>query len=300
MDELTFTDGDGVDVFVRRWMPEVERRAAIIVVHGASEHSGRYARVAEVLTGEGYAVYALDLRGHGRTAASTGPGRIGPRGMEGVLDDLSDVIRLARDDIGDRPMVLFGHSMGSLIIQAFVEQRDHDLTACVLSGTMGPMEAAAELAAGIREAVDAGMGDEPLDMLSAFNTDFEPARTNYDWLSRDPDEVDKYVADPLCGDDLPLTYGYVAAMLETIATAMEPEGIARIPKHLRVLLLTGEADPVSNGGAQVRALEAGLRDAGLEVTAVYYDGARHEVLNETTRDEVHRDLTTWLHRVTDV
>lgn len=299
MDELTFVDGDGVTVFFRRWLPKGAPRAAVVVAHGASEHSGRYARAAEVLTGAGYAVYALDLRGHGRTAASTGPGRIGPRGMDGVLDDVGEVIGLARGDVGDRPLVLFGHSMGSLVTQAFVEQRDHDLAAYVLSGTMGPTDEAAELAAGIREAVDAGMADEPLDILGAFNAGFESPRTPYDWLSRDPDEVDKYVADPLCGDDLPLTYGYVAEMLETISTAMEPEGITRVPKHVRVLLLTGDADPVSNAGVQARELEQRLRDAGLDVTAKYYAGARHEILNETNRDEVHRDLVTWLDRVTE-
>lgn len=297
MDELTFADADGVNVFLRRWMPDGERRAAVVIVHGASEHSGRYARVAELLGEEGYAVYALDLRGHGRTAESTGPGRPGPGGMRGVLDDIGQVLGMAATDVGDRPLVVFGHSLGSLISQAFVEQREHDLVAYALSGAMGPMEGADELAAGIRQAVDAGMADEPLDMLSGFNAGFEPARTSYDWLTRDPDEVDKYVADPLCGDDLPLTYGYVAEMLETLASVVEPEGIARVPKHLPVLLLTGEEDPVSSGGAQVRELELRLRDADLEVTAVYYPGARHEVLNETNRDEVHRDLIGWLDRV---
>jgi alpha-beta hydrolase superfamily lysophospholipase len=300
VDELTLAAADGVNVFVRRWMPDGECRAAVIIVHGASEHSGRYARVAEVLCEEGYAVYALDLRGHGRTAESTGPGRPGPRGMDGVLDDVGEVVRMAAADVGDRPLVLFGHSLGSLIAHAFLEQREHDLAAYALSGTMGPMEGVDDLAEGIRQAVDAGMADEPLDMLSGFNAAFEPARTSFDWLSRDPDEVAKYVADPRCGDDLPLTYGYVAAMLETLATAVEPEGIARIPKHLPVLLLTGDEDPVSSGGAQVRELERRLRDADLAVTAVYYPGARHEVLNETNRDEVHRDLLTWLHRVTEV
>ena len=163
---------------------------------------------------------------------------------------------------------------------------------------MGPAETASELAEGLRQAIDAGMVDEPLDMLGGFNAGFEPARTAYDWLSRDADEVDTYIADPLCGDDLPLTYGFVAAMLETVAEVMEPAGIARVPDHLPVLLLTGEADPVSNGAAQVRELEKRLRDAGLDVTARYYAGARHEVLNETNRDEVQGDLLAWLERVT--
>jgi alpha-beta hydrolase superfamily lysophospholipase len=297
MDELTFVDTDGVEVLYRRWTPRGQARAAVVVVHGASEHSGRYDRVAGVLTDAGYAVYALDLRGHGGTAASTGPGAIGPRGMDGVLDDLGDVVERARNEVDDRPVVLFGHSLGSLVAQAFVEQRGSDLAGCVLSGSMGRMEGAADMAAGIREAVDAGMAEEPLDMLGAFNAAFEPARTRFDWLSRDPAEVDAYVADPLCGDDLPLTYGFVGAMLATIATVMEPEGIDRAPKHVPVLLLTGEDDPVSNAAAQVRALESLMREAGLDVTARYYPGARHEVLNETNRDEVHADLLAWLERI---
>jgi alpha-beta hydrolase superfamily lysophospholipase len=297
-DELSFVDVDGVTVFSRHWLPDAKPRAAVVVVHGASEHSGRYGRLARVLTGEGYAVHALDLRGHGRTAASTGKGCIGPRGMAGVLDDVGQLVALAAADLGDRPVVLFGHSMGSLMVQAFVEQRDHDVAAYALSGTMGPSETPAELVEGIRQAVDAGMADQPLDLLGGLNAAFEPARTGYDWLSRDPEEVDAYIADPLCGDDVPLTYGYVAAMLETTATAMVPDGIARTPKHMPVLLLTGEVDPASNGAAQVRVLETQLRQAGLDVTAIYYPDARHEVLNETNRDEVHADLVAWLDRVT--
>jgi alpha-beta hydrolase superfamily lysophospholipase len=298
MEELSFVDVDGVTVSYRHWLPDGEPRAAVLVVHGASEHSGRYMRLARVLTGEGYAVYAIDLRGHGRTAASTGKGCIGPRGMDGVLDDVGQLAAVAAADLGGRPLVLFGHSMGSLVVQAFVEQRGHDLAAYALSGTMGPVDTPREMLEGIRQAVDAGMADEPLDLLGGVNAAFEPARTSYDWLSRDPKEVDDYIEDPLCGDDVPLTYGYVAAMLETTATVMAPDGIARTPRHLPVLLLTGEADPVSNGGEQVRQLERQLRGNALEVTARYYPGARHEVLNETNRDEVHSDLIAWLDRVT--
>jgi alpha-beta hydrolase superfamily lysophospholipase len=297
MDEFTFASTDGVEVFARRWVPSGEARGAIVIVHGAAEHSGRYTRVAEVLRGEEYVVYALDLRGHGHTAESTERGRIGPGGMARVLSDVGALVCRARSEAGDVPVVLFGHSMGSVVAQAFMVGAPEDVSAYVLSGTMGPAEGTEEFVAGMRAAMDAGMADEPLDALAGYNASDELTRTSYDWLSRDEDEVDKYIADPLCGDDNPLTYGYVAVLLETIADVMEPHAIARIPNGMPVLLLTGDRDPVSENGAQVRELERRLRDQGLDVTARYYAGARHEVLNETNRDEVHRDLVEWLDRV---
>jgi alpha-beta hydrolase superfamily lysophospholipase len=297
MDEFTFLSTDGVEVFARRWLPSGSPHAAVVIVHGAAEHSGRYARVAEVLQGEGHAVYALDLRGHGQTAGSTGRGRIGPSGMAGVLADVEALVRRVHSEADQVPVVLFGHSMGSVVVQAFMVGAPPQVSAYVLSGTMGPAEGTEEFVAGMRAAVEAGMADEPLDALAGYNASDEPTRTSYDWLSRDDDEVAKYIADPLCGDDNPLTYGYVAALLETIAEVMETEAIARIPKVVPVLLLTGDCDPVSENGEQVRELERRLRDAGLDVTARYYVGARHEVLNETNRDEVHRDLLDWLDRV---
>ena len=163
---------------------------------------------------------------------------------------------------------------------------------------MGPTNGTEEFVTGMRAAIEAGMADEPLDVLAGYNASDEPTRTNYDWLSRDAEEVDKYIADPLCGDENPLTYGYVTALLETIVDVMEAAAIVRIPTCVSVLLLTGECDPVSENGAQVRELDRRLREAGLDVTACYYAGARHEVLNETNRDEVHRDLVDWLDRVT--
>src|SRR3954452_9908263 len=120
MDEFTFLSTDGVEVFARRWLPSGSPHAAVVIVHGAAEHSGRYARVAEVLQGEGDAVYALDLRGHGQTAGSTGRGRIGPSGMAGVLADVEALVRRVHSEADQVPVVLFGHSMGSVVVQAFM------------------------------------------------------------------------------------------------------------------------------------------------------------------------------------
>ncbi len=298
VDEQTFTDPDGVEVFERRWLPDGEPSGIVVVLHGMSEHSGRYERFAAALVDDGLAVVALDHRGHGRTAESTGVGRTGPGGFDGLIGSVRAVHERAVTDLGDLPVVLFGHSMGSMILQAYV-QRHHDFAGFVLSGSSGPSPQLAEMASGLAAMVEAGAGDEPLDALAAFNEPFQPARTPYDWLSRDEAEVDAYIADPYCGDDHPMTTGFVAGLLGLLERVSHPAAWSEIDEGTPVLLVTGESDPVSEGGETVRALETAYREAGLDVTAHYYPDARHEVLNETNRDQVTDDIRTWIRTVLD-
>jgi alpha-beta hydrolase superfamily lysophospholipase len=294
MHEFTFAGADGVEVFARRWVPADAPRAAVVIAHGLSEHSGRYARLADALVGAGYAVYAQDHRGHGRTAESTGVGRTGPRGMDGIVDDLHRLAGVAATESGDVPVVLFGHSMGALLAQAYAERHGEELAALVLSGSAGANDDLGEMVTMIRGAVDGGLADEPLPALAAMNEAFEPARTPYDWLSRDQAEVDAYIADPMCGDDAPPTYGFIADVMTLGVDAMAPESIARIPTGLPTLLVTGERDVASSDATHVRELEARMRAAGLDVDARYYPDARHELLNEINRDEVTADILGWL------
>jgi alpha-beta hydrolase superfamily lysophospholipase len=296
MDERTFTDADGVEVFYRRWLPDTEPRAIVVIAHGMSEHSGRYDRVARILNGEGYAVFAPDHRAHGRTAASTGVGIAGPNGVDGIVGDLDQLIDIAHADVGEVPVVLFGHSMGAVVSLMYAERHGDRLVGLALSGLPGADENTREMLGALEGAVDGGMGDEPIEILGGFNGEFEPARTPFDWLSRDAAEVDLYIADPFCGASHPMTYGFLAAFITGALDASEPSGIARLPKSLPVLLLTGESDPASQMAAGVREIEKRLRDAGVSVDAIYYPDARHEILNETNRDEVHADLVQWLRK----
>ena len=148
-------------------------------------------------------------------------------------------------------MILFGHSMGSMIAQAYVQRYGAGLAGYVLSGCPGAMDGADEVEAGLKAAVDGGMADQPVDMLGSFNAAFEPARTKFDWLSRDPAEVDAYVNDPMCGDGMPLTFGFVNELFAVSAPAMEATGIASIPK-MPVLMITGENDPAAGMAANAR------------------------------------------------
>ncbi|MGK5114471.1 alpha/beta fold hydrolase [Geodermatophilus sp. CPCC 205506] len=289
---------DGVRLVYRRWLPDGDVRGTVQIVHGASEHSGRYGRLAAALTGRGLAVYALDLRGHGRTAESSGVGRFGGSGGAGVDSLLGDVRALQRvmaEQQPGVPRVLVGHSMGSIVALAAAERDGGDLAGLVLSGPVGVAPHLADTVAALDEAVAAGAGEHALDALGAFNEAFEPARTRFDWLSRDPAEVDAYVTDPLCGDEMPLTAGYAAGVFGLAVGSVTPDALATIPDGLPVLLLAGSRDPVGGVDAgQVTALADLLRARGLPVELHVYDDARHEVFNETNRDEVTGDLLAWL------
>jgi alpha-beta hydrolase superfamily lysophospholipase len=287
---------DGSRVRYRRWLPDGDVRATIQLVHGASEHSGRYGRLAQALTARGYGVWAMDLRGHGRTAESTGIGRFGSGlGIDTVLGDVEALHLVIDEQHPGAPRVLLGHSMGSIIALASAERNGADLAALVLSGPIGVAPHLADSVTALEEAVAAGAADHALDALGAFNEKFEPARTRYDWLSRDPAEVDKYVVDPLSGDEMPLTVTYAAGVFALAVQAATPEAVEKLPDGLPVLLLSGQLDPVGGDDAvQVTALAQLFTERGLPVQQHVYPEARHEVFNETNRDEVVGDLLTWL------
>jgi alpha-beta hydrolase superfamily lysophospholipase len=253
--------------------------------------------LAAALTGRGLAVYAMDLRGHGRTAEGTGTGRFGAPGAEGLLHDVRALQLIAAGQHPGVPRILLGHSMGSIIALAAAERDGGDLTGLVLSGPLGVNPALADTVAQLEAAVAAGLADQPLDALGPFNAAFEPARTAYDWLSRDDAEVDAYLADPLAGDEMPLTYGYATGVFGMNVRAASPEGVAELPEGLPVLLLSGQRDPVGGVDAsQVTALAGLLAGRGLPVEQHVYPDARHEVFNETNRDEVAGDLLGWLEK----
>jgi alpha-beta hydrolase superfamily lysophospholipase len=289
MDERTFLDAHGVEVFTR-WWPVDAPTGVVLVSHGASEHSGRYDRFARALNDAGYAVAALDHRGHGRTSAATGAGVMGAGGGQAVVDDLHQLRLDAEAAFPDRPVLLFGHSMGSLIGLAYLVHRGDGLAGSVLCGIPADVGDVAGISELLRAAEEAGLRDEPADALVEANAPFEPARTAFDWLSRDDDEVDRYIADPLCGDGNPLTYGYLIDLFDVLAPAGEHLETIRGP----VLVIAGDQDAAAAMGTHATTLAETLRAAGAPVDLTLYNGARHELLNETNRVEVTGDIIGWL------
>jgi alpha-beta hydrolase superfamily lysophospholipase len=287
----TVRDEYGVDVAIRVW--DVSDPAGLVVLsHGASEHSGRYARFASALNDAGYAAFALDHRGHGATAPSTGPGRLGPGAGEALLADLGRLLDIARENHPTAPVILVGHSVGALVALAYATRYADRLHGLVLSGFPAAAGTLGEFATQLEQAIAAGLADEPAPSLAGLNAAFEPARTPYDWLSRDEVEVDRYIADPLCGDDLPLTFGFMSGLFSVAAPALEPEALVSV--SCPVLLVGGDHDPAAAMGEHVRELARRLTDIGVDVTTRLYADARHELLNEINRDEVTADVVAWL------
>jgi len=281
---FTYLSADGTQIAAYRWDPEGTPRAAIQITHGMGEHALRYDHVALELTRAGYVVYAQDQRGHGVTAGDGELGDLGDAGWSGLVDDIGLLSARIRAEHPDAKLILLGHSMGSFAVQQYVLDHSDDVDGVVLTGTavIDLLEPALDL-------------DQPLD-LTMFNAPFQPARTDYDWLSRDEAVVDAYVADPHCGFGIDTPSA--KQMFIGARRLADPAQVAALRSSLPVYIAVGEADPVNGGLTVLHPLADRLRDAGLtDVTVVTYPEARHEVLNETNSAEVIGSLIDWADRV---
>jgi alpha-beta hydrolase superfamily lysophospholipase len=272
------SNADQLELQVYRWTSQ--RPAGVLVVaHGMAEHALRYDRFARAATEAGFEVYALDHRGHGASPGPAGLGDFGPGGWSAVVADLGQLLELARARHPELRVALFAHSMGSFAAQQLCYTRSSLLDALLLSGSTA-LEHSGE-----RKRL-------PLEP----NRELEPARTPYDWLSRDPVEVDKYIADPLCGFETQSGRSDGSRIdWKQVNAATGPAGIR---SDLPVLLLAGEDDPLNRKLEGLRLLEQRWRQAGVaRIDTRYYPGGRHEMLNEINREQVTRDVIAWLTEV---
>jgi alpha-beta hydrolase superfamily lysophospholipase len=264
---------DGWRIVAYRWRAPASPRARVVIAHGMAEHARRYDRFAQALTAAGFEVLAADHRAHGATLGPQGFGDFGDAGWDGLVADLGGMIERARGASPSVPIVLFGHSMGAAAAQQLAPEASEEIAALILSGTT------------LRRT-----GEE----IPPLNSAFEPARTPYDWLSRDTAEVDRYIADPLCGFEGQIVRN---GFDRNDPRRTDPVRLARIRGDLPVLVVVGDADPVHRGLAGVRYLESSWRGAGVRHFEVrVYAGGRHELLNEINRDAVTADIIAWIDR----
>ncbi|MGD0451719.1 MAG: alpha/beta hydrolase [Candidatus Bathyarchaeia archaeon] len=300
---FTFTDQDMVEIFVYKWAPDESPKAAVQISHGLGEHAGRYEWVAQQLTDTGYIVYADDHRGHGKTAGTVEKlGLLGPGGWDGTVKEIKMLTDIIKKENPGLPVFLIGHSWGSFLAQDYISQFGKEIKGVILTGTNGKQSFIIRKIAPIMIAreikkIGADTRSPYLDKLTfgAYNKPFEPAPTKFEWLSRDHAVVEKYVNDPFCG--FISQAGTASELAKGVIKIAKRKQQANIPRDLPIYIMSGGCDPSNKMSKGAQALyktyfSLGIKDASIKV----YNGARHEIFNETNKEEVMKDAITWLDR----
>lgn len=288
-------------LFVNAWLPDFAPRAVVMLSHGMAEHSGRYGRLGAALCAAGFALYAHDQRGHGKTAAQGVLGHFAHGdGWSKVVGDLASLSQAINQRHTDLPVFLLGHSMGSYIAQAYVMHHGASVQGAILSGSnyqpVTLYRTARQIARLERWRQGPTGRSALIEWLSFgnFNSAFKPTRTRFDWLSRDPEQVNLYVRDPLCG--FRCTNQFWVDLLGGLQQISKPSNLKQIDGSLPLLVIGGECDPVSQG-KRLKDLAEALAKAGHQrVDLKLYPQARHELFNETNHAEVTQDVIDWLDR----
>jgi len=276
----SFKDDFGVEIMFYEW-PVAEPKAVIQLAHGLGEHARRYDLMAATLNRAGFSVYADDHRGHGQTGVKQLEnkqikrlGNLGPGGMAATFKQVANFSELIKAENPGKPLVLLGHSWGSFIAQKVINKKSDFYDAVILSGSALTMPG--YLATG------------------DFNKVWKklPGSTGYEWLSRDVEIQNKFVADPLTFLALAMQVFGIKNSLQLFGTPSK-----QIRKDLPILVQVGEADPIGGERSNKALVEAYRKNAGIEDIELYvYHDCRHEIHNELNKDAIIEDLVTWVNQ----
>ncbi|WFP73307.1 alpha/beta hydrolase [Mesorhizobium sp. WSM4906] len=299
---LASPTGADLNLYVRQ--ARTSPRAVIQINHGLAEHAARYARFADFLADRGFHVYAHDHRGHGATKAPDAPlGRFADvDGIAKVIADVGAVHDLIAAEHPGLPVIAFGHSLGASIALNFILRHSGRIHAAAIWNGNFAQGLLGQLALGILGWERMRLGsDVPSRLLprltfQAWGKAVPNHRTLFDWLSRDPVEVDKYIADPLCGWDASISMW--RDVVEMALYAGKDSSFTGVRRDLPVNLVGGERDPASDYGKAVSHLARRMDRMGFSnlVSKVYAE-TRHESLNEVNRDLVMNDFSAWADNV---
>ncbi|WP_461207403.1 lysophospholipase [Clostridium sp. DL1XJH146] len=294
---------DGVEghkIYVVSWKPEGEIKGVLQIVHGMSEYCRRYKDFAEYLNKQGIAVYAHDHRGHGKSVGENETrGYFDAKdGFMKVVDETHIVTEFIKENEKDKQILIFGHSMGSFVTRKYIQLYDKDIVGAIISGTGDSKGVVGALGKLIAKTISKVKGEKYesklLDKLSfgSFNSNFKPNRTVSDWLSRDEEQVDKYIADEGCG--FMCTAKFYVDLMTGIEMVSNKDNIAKTRQDLPILFVSGEKDPVGNMGKEIESVYNKYKDLSLDVEMKLFKDARHEILNEINKDEVYKYLFEWM------
>jgi alpha-beta hydrolase superfamily lysophospholipase len=304
MQSFSLTASDGQPVACYRWLVDAPR-ANIHIAHGMGEHAQRYDDVARVLNHAGFNVFANDHRGHGETGRSN-LGYMGGDGWNRVLADAYELNRMIAGDHAGVPLILLGHSMGSMMAQLYITRYGASIDALVLSGSPGfKARLGGMISSTIARIERWRLGPDKHSELmqnllfSSSNKAFNgPDASGFEWLSRDPAEVRKYVDDEACG--FVLTTGSLLDLFEGSRMNQQADCLAKIPKTLPMYVFSGSEDPVHGAQQDIHRMLQAFYDQDLaDIEVKWYPGGRHEMFNETNRGEVLADLIAWIERHTN-
>lgn len=300
---FTISAKDKKEIHCVKWEPKIKKEpiAIVQISHGMAEHKDRYFDLAKILINQGMIVYANDHRGHGKNIKNEA--ELGYfddiDGWNKVVEDMHELTLKIKKDYPKTPIVLLGHSMGSFLTRTYIQKYGNEINGAILSGTASSsLKTKFGIILTKREIKKIGKKEKSykLDKLSfgSFNKQFQPNKTDFDWLSRDEESVKKYVNDPYCG--FICTAGFFKDLLYGISIANDLERVKTTPKELPIFVISGEKDPVGENTKSVLKVLKLFKKAGLKnVKHKFYKDARHEILNEINKNEVYSDIINWIN-----
>lgn len=303
-EEFYFDSRDGKSrIHAVRYMPDQEADICCVVqiVHGMAEYVERYEEFAAFLTKRGCVVTGEDHLGHGKSVGEAGHcGYFCEQDPATVLvRDVHRLKKLTQALYPQAPYIIMGHSMGSFITRNYMYRYGTGIDGAVIMGTGMQPRAVLVLSKAFAGIQRVFLGQKHVSRLidklafGAYNKKIRNPATPFDWLSRDGARVQEYMDDPLCG--FVFTVNGFAALFELISRLHDKKNLEKIPKTLPVFMVSGTADPVGDYGRGVNAAFDSLKGAGLEHVALkLYEGGRHELLNETNREEIMEDIWRWI------
>ena len=301
--EYFFPSSDGRTlIHVNQWTPAGREIAGVVqIAHGVAEYGRRYEPFARFLCRHGFVVTANDHLGHGLSRMEGAPMvYLGEEdGWWHVVDDMEELRSRTARVFPDKPYFLFGHSMGSFLSRTHLIRYPGAVDGCVLCGTGHPSKAIIAGGKLLTDKERRRLGKNAFSVrvddiaFGAYNRHFAPTRTKHDWVSLSTENVDAYIADPLCGGDV--TLGLFRDMLEGLTYITRQSNMDKMDKEMPVFFIAGDQDPVGDMGKGVQKAYDCFRKAGLrDVRMKLYHGLRHEILNEATRQYVYQDVLDWL------
>lgn len=285
---------DGKEIYTRLWDDVSDPIGVVQICHGLGEHSGRYDDFARFLNANGYIAFADDHRAHGITDNGAGdcPG-------EPAVDTVQDLLffsKYLKERYPDLPLVFFGHSYGSSLAHRFL-QFPSGICGCVMTGVNMMPHGMLKAMEGLMAIAKAMAPGKLLSMTSdAMNKGFSDKDVPHAWLTRDPDIRREYEADPFCGTPTSLRFSH--SMTKMMRQATDPENLKQVPDSLPIAMFCGEDDAAGGFGKGPRAALELYQKYGKQISLKLYPGARHEVLNETNKEEVYADILNFLREVT--